>query len=91
MISPDGRYVAFLSRATDLVPGFVNGNNGSYDLYVRDLQKGTTKLITVNASGTASGNANENATPSALFFNGDGSTLPTIPSSSRAGHQPHRR
>src|SRR5262249_22589203 len=58
----DGRYVAFLSQATDLVPGFVDGNgngsngNNGYDLYIRDLQTGTTVLATYNISGTASAN-----------------------------------
>src|SRR4029079_9016322 len=41
-LSPDGRYVAFLSPATDLVSGFVDGNGAGYDLYVRDLQLGRT-------------------------------------------------
>jgi Tol biopolymer transport system component len=37
-ISPDGRYVAFFSTATNLVPGAVNAG----DIYVRDLVNGTT-------------------------------------------------
>src|SRR5207302_1598931 len=55
----DGRYVAFRSTATDLVPGYVNGNPGfSFgDVYLRDLQTNTTRLVTRNAAGTASGNS----------------------------------
>ena len=34
-ISPDGRYVAFASRATNLVSG---DTNGIADIFVRDLQ-----------------------------------------------------
>ena len=37
-ITPDGRYVAFYSTASNLVPGVVN----SGDIYVRDLISGTT-------------------------------------------------
>ena len=56
VISPDGRYVSFTSFATDLVSGFVDGNGGNgYDLFIRDLQKATTTLVSVNQSGTRSG------------------------------------
>jgi len=52
-ISANGRYVAFVSAATGLTPLPVNGSS---DVYVRDLQNGTTTLVSVNASGTAGGN-----------------------------------
>jgi WD40-like Beta Propeller Repeat len=45
-ITPDGRYVAFLSRATDLVP---NDTNGIPDVFVRDLQTSNTVLVSVGA------------------------------------------
>ena len=35
-ISADGRYVAFMSYASNLVPG----TNGTTDMFVRDLQTG---------------------------------------------------
>ena len=73
ILSPDGNYVAFLSDATNLVPGFVTGNGGQYDLYIRDLQQNTTKLVTVNLSGTAGANANEYNDH--VQFSGDSSTL----------------
>ena len=38
-ITPDGRYVAFASAATNLV---ANDTNGIQDIFVRDLQTGTT-------------------------------------------------
>jgi Tol biopolymer transport system component len=41
-ISPDGRYVAFASNAGNLVP---NDGNGSTDVFVRDLKKGKTTLV----------------------------------------------
>lgn len=45
-IGGDGRFVAFRSGATDLVPGVTNGPN----LYIRDLQAGVTTLISSKAS-----------------------------------------
>jgi Tol biopolymer transport system component len=53
VLSPDGRYVAFRSGASDLVAGDANG---TYDVFVRDLQAGTTTLVSVNSAGTGSGN-----------------------------------
>jgi len=56
--SANGRYVVFNSTASDLVPGFVDGNAGTAaDLYIRDVELGTTALVTPNAAGTASANA----------------------------------
>lgn len=55
-LSSDGRYVAMVSAASDLVSGFVDGNLGGDDGFVRDLLAGTTELVTVNSAGTASGN-----------------------------------
>lgn len=52
-ISADGRYVAFVSAATDLVS---NDGNGAYDVFFRDMQAGTTSLASVNTTGTDSGN-----------------------------------
>lgn len=46
VITPDGRYVAFESLASDLVPGDLNGIQ---DIFLRDLQTGTTTLVTPNA------------------------------------------
>lgn len=47
-ISADGRYVAFTSAATNLISG---DNNSSSDVFVRDLQAGTTKLVSVSTNG----------------------------------------
>jgi RHS repeat-associated protein len=54
-MSGDGRYVAFTSNATDLVPG-VTINNGFQNVFVTDLQTGTTTLVDINAAGTAAAN-----------------------------------
>jgi len=53
-ISSDGRYVAFASYSNDLVA--TPKTNHSTDVFVRDLQSGTTVLASVNASGTGTGN-----------------------------------
>jgi Tol biopolymer transport system component len=47
-ISGDGRYVAFISAATNLVPG---DTNGFLDVFVHDLQSGSTTRASVDASG----------------------------------------
>jgi Tol biopolymer transport system component len=47
-ISADGRYVAFESLASDLVPGDTNGLS---DVFVRDLVAGTTVRVSVDQSG----------------------------------------
>jgi len=47
-ISGDGRFVAFLSLADDLVPG---ANNHTYNVYVRDVRNGTTALASVSSTG----------------------------------------
>lgn len=52
-ISADGRYVAFASQATNLVT--LTDTNGFQDVFVRDVQLGVTKLVSVNGAGTASG------------------------------------
>ncbi|MET0622771.1 MAG: Calx-beta domain-containing protein [Pyrinomonadaceae bacterium] len=54
VISPDGRFVAFVSVATDLVA--LSDPNGTTDVYLRDTQTGTTELMSVNAAGTGAGN-----------------------------------
>jgi Tol biopolymer transport system component len=48
-ISADGRYVAFVSDATNLVPGDTNRRQ---DIFVRDRLAGTTERVSVSTSGT---------------------------------------
>ena len=52
-ISSDGRYVAFTSSADNLVPG---DTNNAQDVFVRDLQSGTTVLVSVSIGGSGPGN-----------------------------------
>ncbi len=51
-LSADGRHVAFLSHATDLVAGITDVSGNQYDLFVRDMQTGITRLASINAAGT---------------------------------------
>ncbi|MFQ5723931.1 MAG: TolB family protein [Terriglobia bacterium] len=52
-LSADGRYVAFMSPASDLVPG---DTNGTWDVFVHDRQTGATTRVSVDSSG-AEGNS----------------------------------
>ena len=47
-LSADGRYVAFSSLATNLVPG---DTNGVADIFLRDLSTGTTTRVSVDSAG----------------------------------------
>lgn len=47
-ISASGRYVAFESAASNLVPG---DTNGVQDIFVRDLQQGTTRRVSLSGKG----------------------------------------
>jgi Tol biopolymer transport system component len=60
-ISADGRYVAFWSNATNLVPGDTNGNS---DFFVRDLQAGTTERVSVGFGGQQGNGGSPYVTPS---------------------------
>ena len=57
--SPDGRFVLFTSTATDLVAG-VTDSNGIADVFHRDLQEGTTSILSVDADGNALGTIGSN-------------------------------
>jgi Tol biopolymer transport system component len=52
-ISANGKFVAFQGLASDLGPV---DTNGTFDVYVRDLQTNTTTLVSVNSIGSDSGN-----------------------------------
>jgi Tol biopolymer transport system component len=54
-ISADGRFVAFVSIAGNLVPGDSDYPSGTYDAFVRDRQTGITERVSVAPDG-AGGN-----------------------------------
>ncbi len=47
-MTPNGRYVAFISKASNLVS---NDTNGTYDVFLRDRQLGTTERVSVSSTG----------------------------------------
>jgi Tol biopolymer transport system component len=51
-LSPDARYVAFTSGATNLAAGDTNGET---DVFVRDRQTGQTTRVSVSSSGAQTG------------------------------------
>lgn len=55
--TPDGRWVVFTSYSSNLTTQ--TDNNGasgdSRDVYVRDMQTGTTRLVSINTAGTGTG------------------------------------
>ena len=56
-ISADGRFVAFTSEASDLVPSDTNGRS---DAFIHDLVTGTTERVSVDSTGSQ-GNSDSGA------------------------------
>ena len=65
-ISGDGRFVTFISSATNLVTG---DTNGLRDVFVRDCQAGTTERVSVSSAGLE---GNGNSEPEGLAITPDG-------------------
>jgi dipeptidyl aminopeptidase/acylaminoacyl peptidase len=61
-ISDDGRYVAFDSRASNLVDG---DSNGASDVFVHDRQTGATTRVSVKTDGSEGNNDSDRSTISA--------------------------
>ncbi len=68
-LSADGRYVAFGSFASDLVPG---DTNNSGDIFVRDRQTGVTERVSVSSSGEQAYRANSSVTSYEPMISGNG-------------------
>jgi Tol biopolymer transport system component len=47
-VSVDGRFVAFMSNASNLVPG---DTNGVFDIFVHDTESGLTERVSVSSAG----------------------------------------
>jgi len=63
-VSADGRFVAFASEASNLVP---NDNNGATDVFVRDRMLGTTERVSVSNTGQE-GNEDSGYRPGVEIF-----------------------
>jgi len=53
-LTPHGRLVAYTSEASNLVA--LADLNGTFDVFVRDIPRATTTLVSVDVTGTAAGN-----------------------------------
>jgi hypothetical protein len=53
VLTPDGRFVVFVSAADNLV---ANDHNDTADVFVRDRFERRTVLVSLNSDGTRSGN-----------------------------------
>jgi Tol biopolymer transport system component len=56
-ISPDGRFVAFTSDASNIVPGDTNRN---YDIFVRDTLTNTTTRVSLDSAGNQANSSSNN-------------------------------
>jgi Tol biopolymer transport system component len=68
-VSDDGRFVAFESVASNLVP---NDTNGIPDIFLRDVQAKTTRRMNVSSSGEQ---ANDFSFDRSLAVSGDGRSV----------------
>lgn len=83
-LGPNGRYLVFESNAFNLV---ASDTNGTTDIFVRDLTKGTITLGSINSSDTQATGQSNHASVSrvlpdgfyAYAFESDGQNLTTIP------------
>lgn len=64
-VTPDGRFVVFMSTATDLTD---MPTANTRQIYVRDRLRNTTRLVSVNRSGTGGGN--DQSMDPAISFDG---------------------
>lgn len=75
-ISGDGRYVAFPSAATNLVPGDINGFQ---DIFVHDRTSGKTSRVSLDSTGNESNGNSSNPSLSAdgrfILFESEASNL----------------
>jgi Tol biopolymer transport system component len=61
-LTDDGRYIVFCSSASNLVPG---DTNGTWDIFVRDRQSGTTERVSLSTGGSEGNGVSNPATISA--------------------------
>jgi Tol biopolymer transport system component len=75
-ISPDGRWVAFSSFASNLVPGDMND---TFDVFLHDRETGRTQIMSVSSTGAAGDGISSGPTVSNngrfVAFSSDATTL----------------
>ncbi|HET7204278.1 MAG TPA: choice-of-anchor D domain-containing protein [Steroidobacteraceae bacterium] len=84
-LSGNGRYVAFVSTATNLVPG---DTNGRIDVFVKDLQSGHIERVSVSSTGNQGNGGSDEPALSAdgryVVFESFASNL--VPGDTNASH-----
>ncbi len=71
LISADGRYVAFASQATNLIPGGgTDANGGNRDIFVFDRQTGSLELISRQDAADGGAQANNDSFDASISANG---------------------
>ncbi len=85
-ITPDGRYVAFVSSATNLVP---NDVNGVADVFVRDRETGTTTLVSVGPGGVQADGESSDGLPPSISADGRYVAFSSIASNLAQGTVPN--
>jgi hypothetical protein len=84
-ISGDGRFVLFRSDAANLVPADTNARE---DVFLRDVQTGTTERVNLSSSGAQANNATDDAKVSDdgrfVVFRSDATNLVSNDSNARA-------
>ncbi|MBW4441271.1 MAG: DUF4347 domain-containing protein [Plectolyngbya sp. WJT66-NPBG17] len=80
IVSGNGKFVVFASDFGDLV---ATDTNGVSDVFRRDLETGTTQLISINKDGTDSGNGTPGADGGTGSGSGTGSFYPIVSNDGR--------
>ncbi len=78
VVSGDGRYIAFQSDASDLVAGDATGGLNVSDVFVRDMETGTTTRVSIATGG---GDPDEASFAAAMSADGN-----VVAFASRASH-----
>jgi len=85
-ITPDGRYVSFSSYSTNLTTA---DTNATMDVFVRDLTADTTTCVSLNASGSDTGNGysdNPSITPDGQYIAFTSSATNLVAGGTTGGH-----
>ncbi len=81
-MTPDGRYVAFVSAANNLVP---DDTNGIPDVFLRDLQTQTTTLVSVGARTANRSSESPQITPDGRYVVYYSSAIGLLPGTTNYG------
>ena len=63
VMTPDGRFIAFVSTSTNLVSNLAANTNAQFQVYLRDMDSGMTRLVSVNTNGQPSQSSLDETVP----------------------------